>query len=352
MEENDMEKTLFGTLPNGTPVHEYTLRAGALSCSIITYGGALRTLCVPDKNGAPVDVVLGFDTLQDYQKQDKYIGALVGRYANRIGNARFTLNGQEYRLAVNNGPNHLHGGLVGFNSQVWQAEPAAENKLTLRLISPDGQENYPGTLLAEVDYTLTAEGLTIDYKAKSSADTVCNLTNHTYFNLAGQASGPMTGQQIQLFADRYTPTDAGSIPTGEIAEVAGTPMDLRSLTPIGAHIDDDFIQLKQARGYDHNWVINGEAGTLRPAARALCPETGIELQVLTTQPGVQFYAGNYLGGCPAGKGGAPYADRWGFALETQNYPDAPNKPGFPSAVLRAGETYSQTTVFQFGIKQA
>lgn len=345
-----MEKTIFGTLPNGTPVHEYTLRAGALSCSIITYGGALRTLCVPDKNGAPVDVVLGFDTLQDYQKQDKYIGALVGRYANRIGNARFTLNGQEYRLAVNNGPNHLHGGLVGFNSQVWQAEPAAENKLALRLISPDGQENYPGTLLAEVDYTLTAEGLTIAYKAKSSADTVCNLTNHTYFNLAGQASGPITGQQIQLFADCYTPTDAGSIPTGEIAEVAGTPMDLRSLTPIGAHIDDDFIQLKQARGYDHNWVINGEAGMLRPAARAWCPETGIELQVLTTQPGVQFYAGNYLGGCPAGKGGAPYADRWGFALETQNYPDAPNKPGFPSAVLRAGETYSQTTVFQFGIK--
>lgn len=346
-----MEKKLFGTMPDGKPVEQYTLQAGGISCDIITYGGAVRAVRVPDQNGQVKDIVLGFDTLEDYRKQDKYIGALVGRYANRIGKARFALNGKEYELAVNNGENHLHGGLTGFNSQVWQVQKAGENVLVLTLVSPDGQENYPGTLRVKVTYTLTADALSIDYEAQSDRDTVCNLTNHSYFNLAGQESGPVAEQCIQLFADRYTPTDAGSIPTGEIAEVAGTPMDLRQMTAIGAHIDEDFVQLQQAKGYDHNWVVNGQPGTLRPAARAFSPKTGITLEVLTTQPGIQFYAGNYLSGSPAGKGGAPYDDRWGFALETQNFPDAPNKPEFPSAVLRAGDVYREKTVFRFGVEK-
>ena len=345
-----MEKILFGTMPDGTPVEQYTLRAGKLSCDILTYGGALRALCVPDKNGHLTDVLLGFDTLEDYRKQDKYIGALLGRCGNRIGNAKFTLNGKEYHLAVNNGKNHLHGGIIGFSQQVWQVKSAKENQLVLSLISPDGQENYPGTLTAQVTYTLSPQGLTLDYEAHTTADTLCNLSNHAYFNLAGHQSGPVLNQQIQLFADRYTPTDEGSIPTGELADVTGTPMDLRELTPIGAHINDDFAQLKLARGYDHNWAINGEIGTLRPAAKAWCPETGIELSAYTTQPGVQFYAGNYLDGCPAGKGGAPYDMRWGFCLETQGYPDSANKPQFPSIVLKKGETYRQTTVYNFSVK--
>ena len=345
-----MEKILFGTMPNGTPVEQYTLRAGQLSCDIITYGGALRALRVPDQNGKLTDVLLGFDTLEDYRRQDKYIGALIGRYGNRIGDAKFTLNGREFHLAANNGKNHLHGGNVGFDKQVWQVESATQDALVLALISPDGQENYPGTLSVQVTYRLSAEGLTINYKAETTADTLCNLTNHAYFNLAGQHSGPVTAQKIQLFADRYTPTDAGSIPTGELADVSGTPMDLRQLTAIGAHIDEDFAQLTLARGYDHNWAVNGTAGTLRPAARAYCEETGIMLEAFTTQPGVQFYSGNYLDGCPAGKGGAPYDIRWGFCLETQGYPDSPNKPQFPSTVLKQGETYHQTTVYKFSVK--
>lgn len=346
-----MEKKLFGTMPDGRSVEQYTLQAGNIACDIITYGGAVRAVRVPDQNGQEKDIVLGFDTLEDYRRQDKYIGALVGRYANRIGGARFALNGKEYTLAANNGENHLHGGLHGFNSQVWQAQEAGENTLVLTLVSPDGQENYPGTLRVKVTYTLTEEALSIDYEAESDKDTLCNLTNHSYFNLAGQESGPVEAQCIQLFADFYTPTDAGSIPTGEVAAVEGTPMDLRRLTPIGAKINEDFIQLKQAKGYDHNWVVNGQAGTLRPAARAFSPQTGITLEVLTTQPGIQFYAGNYLHGSPAGKSGALYDDRWGFALETQNYPDAPNKPQFPGAVLRAGKVYHEKTVFRFGTEK-
>ena len=341
----------FGVTPDGAAVELHTLRAGALSCNVLTYGGTLQSLRVPDRDGKPVDVLLGFDSLEPYLTHDKFLGALVGRYANRIGAARFTLNGKAYPLAANdNGVNHLHGGLDGFNRRVWTVESASENRLLLSLFSPDGDQGYPGNLTVQVTYTLTAEGLTIDYRAESGRDTVCNLTNHAYFNLSGHDSGPVLDQTIQIPADRYTPTDPLSIPTGEIAPVEGTPMDLRTPAPIGARIGEDFPQLLQAGGYDHNWIPHGDPGTLRPIARAASAATGLSMEVLSTLPGVQFYTGNYLDGCPAGKGGAPYARRWGFCLETQFYPDSPNQPGFPSCVLRPGETYAHTTVFRFAAK--
>jgi len=341
------DRQLFDVMPDGTEVERLTLRREKLSCEIITYGGAVRALTVPDRDGGPVDVVLGFDTLEDYQAQDKYLGALVGRYANRIGGAAFVLNGAEYPLAANSGPNHLHGGRAGFSMRVWTVESLTENSASLSLLSPDGEEGYPGDLFVRVTYTLDGDGLSIEYEAESSADTLCNLTNHTYFNLSGHASGPVLDQEIQLFASAYTPTGAGSIPTGEIARVEGTPMDLREARPIGAGIGADFEQLRLAGGYDHNWVIDGAPGALNLAARAFSPETGIALEVATTQPGVQFYTGNFLSGCPLGKGGAPYANRWGFCLETQNFPDAPHHENFPSAVLRKGERYHHETIFRF-----
>lgn len=343
-------KQHFGKLPDGTDVEQYTLSCGALSCEILTYGGALRTLCVPDRSGAIVDVVLGFDTLEDYRRQDKYIGALIGRFANRIGGAAFELDGTHYPLAANDGKNHLHGGLTGFDKQVWTVEDASADTLVLSLFSPDGQENYPGNLSVQVTYRLERSGLTIEYRAECDRDTLCNLTSHAYFNLNGRDSGPVFNQEIQISASRYTPTDAHSIPTGELATVERTPMDLRTSTTIGALVDDSFEQLAFAKGYDHNWAVDGEPGSLRPAATAYGPETGIAMEVLTTQPGIQFYSGNYLDGCPAGKGKAPYAKRWAFCLETQGYPDAPHHPGFPSAVLRKGELYRQTTQYRFSVR--
>lgn len=339
----------FGVMPDGTQVEEIILQKGALTCCILTYGGAVRALTVPDSRGETIDVVLGLDTLADYRKQDKYLGALVGRYANRIGRASFTLGEVEYPLAANNGVNHLHGGLEGFDKKVWKVENNTDDTLTLSLHSPDGQEGYPGNLDVRVTYTLTEAGLAIDYWAQCDQDTLCNLTNHTYFNLAGHASGPVTDQYIQIFAQSYTPTVPGSIPTGEIAPVEGTPMDLRDGLPIGLRSDEDFPQLTMAGGYDHNWVIDGAAGSLRRAARAWCKDTGIALEAWTTQPGVQFYAGNFLDGCPAGKGGAPYGNRWGFCLEAQHYPDSPHHAEFPSTVLRAGTEYHEKTEYRFSI---
>ncbi len=344
-----MKKTLFGTMPDGAAVERYTLAAGELECEVLTYGGALRAIRVPGRDGRIADVLLGFDRLEDYLSHDKFLGALVGRYANRIGGASFELNGVRYPLAANDGVNHLHGGPGGYFSRLWTAEEAGEDFLTLALDSPDGDEGYPGRLTVRVTYRLEESGLTIDYRARSDRDTLCNLTNHAYFNLSGHDSGPVTDQTIQIFAGRYTPTGAGSIPTGEIAPVDGTPMDLRLPTPIGAHADDGFRQLVLAGGYDHNWALDGWDGSLRPAARAFSPRTGIALEVLTTLPGIQFYSGNYLDGCPAGKGGAPYARRWGFCLETQFFPDSPHHPDFPSAVLRSGEVWAHTTALRFSL---
>ncbi len=347
------DRRVFGQMPDGAVVEELTLRAlgpgdDKYVCKIITYGGAVRSLTMPGRDGNPVDVVLGFDTLEDYRAQDKYIGALVGRYANRIGGARFTLNGVEYPLAANDGANSLHGGNTGFDKQVWTVEEFGGSSAVLSLVSPDGQEGYPGTLSVRVGYTLSDGGLAIKYWARCDRDTVCNLTNHCYFNLSGHASGPVTGQYIRVAASRYTPTRPGSIPTGEVAPVDGTPMDLRRAQKIGDHIDAPFEQLAMAGGYDHNWVIDGcGKRPLSCAAAAWSPDTGIAMDVSTTLPGVQFYAGNFLKGCPAGKGGAAYGDRHGFCLETQFYPDSPNRPGFPSCVLKAGEEYHSTTIFSF-----
>lgn len=337
----------FGKMPDGTSVDEITLICGQNTCSVITYGGALRTLLIPDHNGRLVDVVLGFDTLSDYLAQDKYMGALIGRYANRIGNSSFTLNDVTYPLVANEGDNHLHGGAVGFDKQVWTVESCSQNVLTLALFSPDGQEGYPGNLQVKATYALTEHALTLSYWARCDKDTVCNLTNHAYFNLNGHQSGPVGEQYIQIFADAYTPTNVGSIPTGEIASVEGTPMDLRQGEKIATYADDEFTQLKLAGGYDHNWVLSSSPQKLTRAAKAWSKESGIVMETLTTLPGIQFYSGNYLDGSPCGKGGTPYARRWGFCLETQFFPDTPNQPEFPSALLCKGEKYCSTTMYNF-----
>jgi aldose 1-epimerase len=344
---NGRSPVLFGIMPDGTKVEAVTLRAAALSCTVLTYGGVIQSLRVPDRTGLPVDIVLGFDRLEDYLRQDKFMGAIIGRYANRIKNSRFSLNGKEYLLRANDGLNHLHGGPSGFDKRVWKLERLSENSVTLFLTSPDGEENYPGTLEVWVTYTLMPEGLEVEYQARSDQDTLCNLTNHSYFNLSGHDSGPIMDQYIQLFADFYTPTDKTSIPVGGLASVEGTPMDLRTLTRFEDHIDDDFDQLQLADGYDQNWAVNGWDGTLRPAARAMSLHTGITLEVLTTLPGIQLYSGNYLNGSPAGKGCAPYAKRWGFCLETQFFPNSPNEPQFPSPILKQGTFYRQKTCYHF-----
>lgn len=338
--------TLFAVMPDGTEVQKITLRSGDMSCAVITYGGALQSLCVPGSDGQVKDVVLGFDTLEGYQNQTYFIGALIGRYANRIAKGRFTLNGKEYVLNTNNGENHLHGGNVGFDKRIWTVEVLEEDCLTLSLTSPDGEEGYPGTMQVKVTYRLTDDALCLDYEAVCDQDTVCNLTNHAYFNLSGHAGGPVTRQELQILGDYYMPTDTGLIPLGKLAPVEGTPMDLRKSQLIGAHIGDNFAQLTQAGGYDHNWVLGGEVGCLRKVARAHCTETGISMDVETTLPGLQLFVSQFPDGF-SGKGGAAYAHRQGFCLETQFYPDSPNHPEYPSAVLPAGKPWKHQTIYRF-----
>lgn len=341
---------ICGQTQAGKPVERYMLECGALRAAVLTYGGTLQSLWVPDKNGNPVDIVLGCPTVAGYEQQNKFLGALIGRYANRIGGGKFTLNGETYTLFCNNGRNHLHGGQKGFDKRLWEPEIQADG-LHLRLTSCDGEEGYPGNLQVEVVYALTEDAFKLEYWAQTDADTLCNLTNHSYFNLAGHNSGTVLQQEIRLDADCYTPADAESIPHGEIAPVEGTPMDLRDWTPIGAHIDEAFDQLQFAGGYDHNWVVRGTPGTLRRAAQARCAQTGITLEAQTTQPGLQFYAGNSLDGSCQGKDGAGYPRRSGFCLETQAFPNSINCPDYPQAILRAGEMYHHTTVYRFGVEK-
>lgn len=343
----DVQRRVFGRMPDGTAVEALTLRDGALQCEIITYGGAVRTLTVSGREG-PVDVVLGYDSLEEYRTRTGYMGALVGRYANRIGGAAFDLSGRHYSLAANDGPNHLHGGTAGFDKQVWTVEELKGNSLLLSLFSPDGQEGYPGDLWVRVRYTLLADALCLDWEARAGGTTLCNPASHIYFNLSGHGSGPVERQLIRIDADRYTPVAEGLIPTGELAAVEGTPMDLRRLHPIGAGQDADFAQLRLAGGYDHNWVLGSWDGTLHTAAEVLSPEAGVTMEVLTTLPGLQFYGGNALEERFAGKDGAVYGRRCGFCLESQFFPDSPNHPHFPSAALPAGETYRSRTVYRFG----
>lgn len=339
----------FGVTAEGAPVRQVVLRSGPLACGILTYGGAVRFLTVPGRTGNPVDVALGFDTIEDYQTQDKFMGALMGRHANRIGGSAFTLNGKRYPLLANDGENHLHGGAKGFDKQVWTLESASEDQAVLSLVSPDGQEGYPGNLSVQVTYTLRGGALAIHYEAQSDAPTLCNLTSHGYFNLAGHDSGSVLEQELQLFAEQFTPSGKDSLPVGVLQPVAGTPMDFRTLTPLGARIDDDFDQLRWAGGYDHNWVVDGKVSVLRPAAKAVCRKSGVTMEVETTSPGVQLYTGNYLGGGgPAGKGGAVYRPRDGFCLETQFFPNATNCPVFLQPVLMPGARFDHTTVYRFG----
>jgi aldose 1-epimerase len=344
----------FGRTRDGQAVEIYTLKnARGAEARIATYGGVVVSLKVPDRRGQFEDVVLGFDDIEGYQKTTTYIGALVGRYANRIARGRFTLNGTEYTLATNNGENHLHGGIRGFDKVVWTARPVAVRNgqaLELTYLSKDGEEGYPGNLNMRVVYTLTdLNELKCDYYATTDKDTVVNLTQHSYFNLAGQGNGDILGHLLMINAARFTPTDAGAIPTGELRAVRGTPFDFTRATAIGARIEQDEEQLKLGKGYDHNFVVNGRVGTLRLAARASEPTTGRVMEVWTTEPGVQLYTGNYLDGSDTGKGGKLYQRRYGFCLETQHYPDSPNHPKFPSTVLRKGARFRSTTVYKFSV---
>ncbi len=340
--------TPFGILPDGDEARCVALSGGGLEAEVLTYGGTLRSLRVPSRRG-PLDVALGFDSLEAYRAQTGFCGAIVGRCANRIGGSRFTLGGREYLLPKNDGENHLHGGPAAFDKRIWTIEDVSDSRLVLSLVSADGDAGYPGRLDVRVTYTLADGALAIDYRAVSDADTVCNLTSHAYFNLSGHGSGPVSAQRVSIFGDAYTPTDAALIPTGAIEPVEGTPMDLRAGVVIGEGADVPFEALRLAGGFDQNWAVSGEAGTLRPAARAVSDETGVCMDVLTTQPGVQFYSGNGMDGFPRGKGGAPYARRWGFCLETQAFPDAVNHPNFPSPVLKKGAEYHHRTVFRFSL---
>ena len=339
----------FGTTAAGEEVFLITLKNDTLACEILTYGATLRSLFVSDRSGTRRDVVLGYDTLQEYETQDGYLGATIGRYANRIANGRFRINEQTYSVATNNGENHLHGGRVGFSHRVWTIEELCSDKVCLSLVSGHMEEGYPGKLNVRVTYSLHQNALAIHYSAVSDADTICNLTNHSYFNLAGHSSGPIYDQEIMITAQSYTPTDAHSIPTGQIAPVESTPMDLRLFHKIGSHLADDFPQLTQAGGYDHNFVVDGQPGTLRPAAKARCAAAGIAMEVDTTLPGIQFYTANFLEDGRVGKDRCSYGPQHGFCLETQFFPDSPNQLSFPSALLKAGEVFDHKTVFSFHV---
>lgn len=318
----------FGFLPSGEEIKSAVISDGAVECEIITLGAAIRSLRVGGRDGV-YDVVLGYDDLEGYVKGDGSLGAVIGRYGNRIANGRFTLGGREYRLECNDPPNHLHGGSNGFARRAWEILEHDGTSVTLGLVSPDGDAGYPGALDVRVRYTVGGGALELRYSAACSEhDTVFNLTNHTYFNLAGHGSGDVLAQTMRIFAPTFTPNNSVSIPTGEIRACEGTPMSFLSPTAIGENIDADYDQLKWARGYDHNYIVEGERGALRPAAEAYSDRTGIVMRVETTLPAVQFYTANYLTE-RAGKDGAVYRPRDGFCLETQFFPDAPNRPEFP-----------------------
>ncbi len=345
-------KADFGKTADGTPVEIYTLQnANGAEAKIMTYGGIVQSLSMPDKNGKMADVVLGYDNLQGYIDKTPYFGALIGRYGNRIGGAQFTLEGKTYTLATNNGPNSLHGGLVGFDKVVWTARPLATTHgpaLILTYLSKDGEEGFPGNLLITAIYSLRDDNaLELQFTAKTDQPTVVNLTHHSYFNLAGQGNGDILGHVVYINADKTTPVDSTLITTGEFADVTGTPFDFRTPTAVGARINDTNTVLQYGPGYDHNWVVNKPLGQLGLAARVKEPTSGRVMEVWSDEPGVQFYAGNFLDGTITGKGGAVYQIHTGFCLEPQHYPDSPNKPNFPSVVLLPGQTFHNTIIYKF-----
>jgi aldose 1-epimerase len=345
----------FGKMPDGRAVEVFTLsRDGGLTARISNYGGVIVSLIVPDRAGKKADVVLGFATLPEYIADQSYQGALIGRYGNRIAKGQFALDGKTYTLPRNNGENHLHGGPEGFHKKLWEAavSRAGEDEvLELKYTSKDGEAGYPGTLLAKVVYAVTENGgLEMQYTATTDKPTVVNLTGHSYFNLAGEGSGDILRHEIQIEADQFTPVDKTLIPTGELRAVKGTAFDLTKSIAIGAHVNDKDEQLAAGGGYDHNWVLRGSSGKLRLAVRFTDPASGRVMEVWTTEPGVQFYSGNFLDGSLKGKSGKPYTHRSGICLEPQHFPDSPNKPKFPSTVLKPGETYTHTTVYRFSAR--
>ena len=351
-----VERRQTTVLVDGKPIETFTLtNAAGVQVTAMTYGGIITSWLVPDRNGSFADIVLGYDDPAAYVKDNSpYFGALVGRYGNRIGGARFVLDRRTYTLAANNGPNHLHGGARGFDKRLWQGEAVRGGKgaaVAFSRTSPDGEEGYPGNLKVRVTYTLTdANELAVAYEATTDKATPVNLTQHTYFNLAGQGNGDILAHELRINADRYTPVDSGLIPTGELAPVDKTPFDFRQPTPIGARIRSEHPQMTIGRGYDHNWVLSRSAAGLSPAADVYEPGSGRTLQVRTTEPGLQFYTGNFLDGTITGKAGRVYRERYGFCLETQHFPDSPNHPSFPSTTLRPGQTYRSRTVFVTGVR--
>jgi aldose 1-epimerase len=344
-------KSDFGKLPDGKPAELYTLKDADLEVKLTNYGARIVAIDCKDRNGNMGDVALGYNSVEGYTHEadvhgKTYFGAVVGRYGNRIRDGKFSIDGHEYQVPKNEPTDALHGGPHGFDEKLWTAKELP-NGVEFTLVSPDGDMGFPGTLTAHVRYTLVGDSLHINYSATTDKPTVVNLTNHTYFNLSGEGSGDILGEVLQLNADKYTPVDKGLIPVGGAQPVEGTPFDFRKPTPIGERINSDNEQLKIAGGYDHNWVLNGPNGQMKLAAKVYDPKSGRELTVTTTQPGVQFYAGNFLNGRFTGKSGKKYEKRSGFCLETQHYPDSPNQPQFPSTELKPGETMHSETVFTF-----
>ena len=342
----------FGKLPDGTAVELYTLSDVPFEARISTYGGVVVALKTPDRSGKVGDVVLGFDDVDGYYANfngpsDAFFGALIGRYGNRIGHGSFTLDGKKYSLPLNNGENTLHGGPHGFNNVVWKAKQI-KNGVELTYLSKDGEAGFPGNLTTTVQYTLVKGGLRIEYSATTDQDTVLNLTNHAYFNLAGK--GNILEHEVTLHASRFTPVDAGLIPTGELKSVEGTPFDFRKSTAVGARIGADDQQLHLGHGYDHNWVLDSSGGKLTEAAEVYDPSSGRVMKVMTDQPGIQFYSGNFLDGTIKGRGGMPFELRSALCLETQHFPDSPNHPDFPTTELKPGQRYHTVTIYSFSAR--
>jgi aldose 1-epimerase len=348
-------KKLFGNTADGTPVDIFTLKnSKGMTAEITNYGGIIVSLRVPDKNGNFEDVVLGHDKLENYMRKGPYFGAVIGRHGNRIEGASFEINGVEYNLTKNEGENQLHGGITGFDKALWQAEVVnneGKESLELSYLSKDGEEGYPGNLKVKVTYSVTEDNeLKIDYYGVSDKDTVVNLTNHSYFNLSGHSSGDILGHKVMINADNFTPADKESLPTGEIREVKGTPMDFTALTTVGKNIDSDYDQIVFGGGYDHNWILNVSGKAPEKAAEVVDEKSGRVMEVYTTKPGVQFYTANFLDGTDVGKGGAVYNKRNGLCLETQYFPNSMKHKNFPSPILRAGEEYKHITIYKFSTK--
>lgn len=348
--EAKVTESVFGKMPDGTAVDIYTLKDGALTARIMSYGARVVSLETPDRNGKEADIVLGYDSLAPYLHDGTYFGSVPGRYANRIAHAEFSLDGKQYHLIKNDGDNSLHGGPHGYATKVWKGR-VIPHGVEFTLVSPNGDSGYPGTLTVHVRYTLEPNALRIDYSATTDKDTVLNLTNHSYFNLSGEGSGNILGEILTINADRYTPIDSTLIPTGELAPVAGTPLDFRKPTAIGARIHDNNQQLHWAHGgYDFNWVLNRKDGGLTEAARVVDPKSGRVLVVKTTEPGLQFYTGNMLSDVH-GRDGHIYNKYAGYTMETQHFPDSPNHPNFPSTELKPGQTFHSTTIFEFEVEK-